>query len=278
MKGQKFRVYVVSDSAGDTGEVVVRAAAAQFHPLTADIRRIAFVQDSASIVEVTRKAKQDGALILYTLVIPQLRQAMADAASEEGVSAVDLLGPLIGSLEEQTGTEARREPGLNHVLDADYFRKVEAVEFAVKYDDAKDYSGVLQADIVLVGVSRTSKTPLSMYLAHKKFKVANVPLVPELKLPQELFSIPKERIVGLTIGTHYLNVIRKARLRALGLPDSASYATTERIEQELKYAGEVMTKLGCVVIDVSHRAVEETASLVMEYVKQVNPDGAAGFN
>ncbi|MBW7456385.1 kinase/pyrophosphorylase, partial [Paenibacillus sepulcri] len=108
--------------------------------------------------------------------------------------------------------------------------------------------------------------PLSMYLAHKKFKVANVPLMPELQPPDELFRIPKGKIVGLTIDVHYLNVIRKERLKALGLPDSAAYATTARIEQELAYAADIMKRIGCVVIDVSHRAVEETASLIMECI------------
>ncbi|WP_036581185.1 pyruvate, water dikinase regulatory protein [Paenibacillus darwinianus] len=260
-------IYVVSDSAGDTGEIVVRAAVAQFHPVYADIRRAPFVQDEGTIEKVLDKAKAEKAVILYTLVIPGLRDYMARRAAEEGVAAIDVLGPLIGSLESQTGIKARQEPGLNHVLDADYFRKVDAVEFAVKYDDAKDTTGVMKADIVLVGVSRTSKTPLSMYLAHKKFKVANVPLVPELRLPPELFKLPKHRIVGLTIGTHYLNIIRKERLKALGLPDNAPYATTERIERELAYADDVMQRLGCVVIDVSNRAVEETASLIMECVR-----------
>jgi regulator of PEP synthase PpsR (kinase-PPPase family) len=155
------------------------------------------------------------------------------------------------------------------VLDADYFRKVDAVEFAVRYDDAKDPSGVLKADIILIGVSRTSKTPLSMYLAHQKYKVANIPLVPELKPPKELFNVPAERIVGLTIGVPYLNTIRKERLKALGLPNSASYAAEDRILKELEYAEAIMKQLGCVVIDVSHRAVEETASLIMEHFRGI---------
>lgn len=266
-KSKDIVIYVVSDSAGDTGEVVVRAAVAQFHPAYADIRRAPFVMDEGTIARVVEHAASSGAVILYTLVLQHLREAMARIAEERGVRAVDLLGPLLESLELQTGKLPRREPGLNHVLDADYFRKVEAVEFAVKYDDAKDYSGILKADIVLVGVSRTSKTPLSMYLAHKKYKVANVPLVPELKLPPELFKLPKSRIIGLTIGTHYLNIIRKERLKALGLPDNASYATMSRIEHELAYADDVMKRLGCVVIDVSHKAVEETASLILEQVR-----------
>jgi len=260
-------IYVVSDSAGDTGELVVRAAVAQFHPVHADIRRAPFIQDEGTLARVVEHAKELNAIILYTLVLPQLRDSLVRLVSEKEVVAIDLLGSFITSLEERIGRKSRQEPGLNHVLDEDYFRKVEAVEFAVKYDDMRDTTGILKADIVLVGVSRTSKTPLSMYLAHKKFKVANVPLMPELKPPDELFRLPKEKIIGLTIGVHYLNVIRKERLKALGLPDSAAYATPTRIERELSYASEVMQKLGCVVIDVSHKAVEETASLIMECVR-----------
>ncbi|MCM3746354.1 kinase/pyrophosphorylase [Paenibacillus pasadenensis] len=260
-------VYVVSDSAGDTGDLVVRAAAAQFHPIVPQIRRVPFVTDEAALAKVVELAKSNGAIILYTLVLPHLREAMVRLGEDSSVETIDLLGPLIHSLELKTGMPSRQEPGLNHVLDEDYFRKVEAVEFAVKYDDARDTTGIKKADIVLVGVSRTSKTPLSMYLAHKKYKVANVPLVPELKPPEELFTIPKERVIGLTIGVHYLNVIRKERLKALGLPDSASYATAERIERELAYAKEITDRIGCFTMDVSHRAVEETASIIMERIR-----------
>lgn len=260
-------VYVVSDAAGDTGELVVRAAIAQFHPINTEIRRAPFITEVEGLQRIVMQAKQNDAIVLFTLVIPHLRDAMKMLADSSGIVAIDLLGSFIETLEARTGRKSRQEPGLNHVLDEDYFRKVEAVEFAVKYDDARDTSGVLKADIVLVGVSRTSKTPLSMYLAHQKFKVANVPLVPELKPPDELFKLSKRKIIGLTIGVPYLNIIRKERLKALGLPNNASYATTDRIEKELLYAETIMKKLDCVVIDVSHRAVEETASLIMEYVR-----------
>ncbi len=260
-------VYVVSDAAGDTGELVVRAAIAQFHPIHTEIRRAPFITDEEGLQRIVLQAKQVNAIVIYTLVIPHLRECMGKLSDMHSLVAIDLLGSFIETLEQRTGRKSRQEPGLNHVLDADYFRKVEAVEFAVKYDDARDTSGVMKADIVLVGVSRTSKTPLSMYLAHQKYKVANVPLVPEIKPPDELFKIPKRKIIGLTIGVPYLNTIRKERLKALGLPNTASYATPDRIEKELQYAGDIMQRLGCVVIDVSHRAVEETASLIMEYVR-----------
>jgi hypothetical protein len=260
-------IYAVSDSAGETGEAVVRAAVAQFHSARTEIRRQPFVTDKSHIAAIVAEARDERAIILYTLVLPHLREAMARYAKRDGVTAIDALGPLLDALESRTGIRPKYKPGLNHQLDADYFRRVEAVEFAVKHDDAKDHSGILKADIVLIGVSRTSKTPLSMYLAHRKFKVANVPLVPELKLPEELTRVPRTRIIGLTIGKHDLNQIRKERLKALGLPDTAPYATPERIERELAYAREVMDRLGCVVIDVSRRAVEETASLIMEHVR-----------
>ncbi|WP_239617406.1 pyruvate, water dikinase regulatory protein [Cohnella mopanensis] len=257
-------VYVVSDSAGDTGELAVRAAAAQFHPLSVQIRRAAFIQSREGIDSVLVAAQSDNSIVLYTLVIPFLRDYMVDQARKMQLTAIDLLGPLIDNLEHALGHESRHEPGLNHLLNADYFRKVEAVEFAVRYDDARDVTGILKADIVLVGVSRTSKTPLSMVLAHKTYKVANVPLIPELVPPKELYLASPSKVIGLTISPDTLNAIRKERLKALGLPDSAPYATSERIRKELDHARQVMEKIGCKVIDVSNKAVEETASLILE--------------
>ncbi|RKP55230.1 kinase/pyrophosphorylase [Cohnella endophytica] len=268
MSPSSVTVYVVSDSAGDTGELAVRAAAAQFHPLSVQIRRAAFIQTREGIDALVTAAQLDNSIVLYTLVIPFLRDYMVERAKQAKLTAIDLLGPLIDSLERTLGHESRHEPGLNHVLDADYFRKVEAVEFAVRYDDARDVTGILKADIVLVGVSRTSKTPLSMVLAHKTFKVANVPLIPELVPPKELYLASPHKVIGLTIDPNSLNAIRKERLKALGLPDSAPYATSERILKELDHAKAVMDKIGCIVIDVSNKAVEETASLILEHFQR----------
>ena len=265
---QSVTVHVVSDSAGDTGELAVRAAAAQFHPLTVNIRRSAFIQSRESIDSVLASAVTDHCIVLYTFVIPYLRDYMNEQSKRMNVAAIDLLGPLIDNLEKALGHESRHEPGLNHALDAGYFRKVEAVEFAVRYDDARDVSGILKADIVLIGVSRTSKTPLSMVLAHKTHKVANVPLIPELVPPKELFLASPRKVIGLTIQPDSLNAIRKERLKALGLPDSAPYATSERILKELEHAKRVMDRIGCRVIDVSNKAVEETASLILEHLQK----------
>ncbi|WP_281888195.1 pyruvate, water dikinase regulatory protein [Paenibacillus sp. YYML68] len=260
-------VFVASDSAGDTGEAVVRAATVQFEPLEADIRRSPFIKGRADIDILMQAVKLRGGTIVFTLVIPELRDYLIQEAEKNGIPYVDLLGPVIRALEHSFNQEASHRPGMIHRLDEDYFRKVEAIEFAVKYDDGRDFNGVLQADIVLVGVSRTSKTPLSMYLAHKKYKVANVPLVPEIAPPDQLFTVSPKKMIGLRIDPHKLNMIRTERLKTLGLPGNATYANTERILKELAFADTIMSKIGCTVIDVSNKAVEETASMIIDLMR-----------
>ena len=157
-------------------------------------------------------------------------------------------------------------------LDSQYFRRVEAIEFAVKYDDGKDPRGLKLAELVLVGVSRTSKTPLSMYLANKQIKVANVPLVPEVLPPDELFEIGRDKVVGLTIAPDQLFAIRKERLLALGLRHQSSYASLERILKELEFSEGIMKSLGCPVFDVTNKAVEETAGRLLELIRRRSGD------
>jgi [pyruvate, water dikinase]-phosphate phosphotransferase / [pyruvate, water dikinase] kinase len=268
MIGRHPVVYVVSDSVGETAEFVVRAASSQFNGGSVDIRRIPYVTDRETILETVQSAKEESALIVFTLVVPELQRLLVEEAGRKGVPCVDIMGPMLGALASLYGREPKGEPGLIHKLDDDYFRKVEAIEFAVKYDDGKDPRGILSADVVLIGVSRTSKTPLSMYLAHKRLKVANVPLVPEVEPPEELFRIPPERCVGLTIDPEQLNNIRRERLKSLGLAAGANYASLERILQELEYAENVIRRVGCPMIDVSNKAVEETASIILDLLKK----------
>jgi regulator of PEP synthase PpsR (kinase-PPPase family) len=260
------RVFVVSDSVGETGESVVRAAAMQFYPIHVEIVRAPFIHDCEGIDKVLETVKTNGGVVVFTLVVPELRDDLIQKAQRNGIPYIDLLGPILQSLGKQLGLEPRHQPGMLHPLDEDYFKKVEAVEFAVKYDDGRDFSGILKADIVLTGVSRTSKTPLSMYLAHKKFKVANVPLVPEMQPPEQLFAADKRKVMGLRIDPDKLNLIRQERLRTLGLAENATYAQTERIKVELEYADKIMERIGCAVFDVSNKAVEETASLILDHI------------
>ncbi len=264
-------VFIVSDSIGETAEMVVRAAASQFNSGAMEIRRIPNISDTDTIDEIIHQAAANHFLVAYTLVINGLAEHLRKEAAQYNVSCVDILGPLIEAFRSISQIEPKREPGLLRKVDEMYYRRVEAVEFAVRYDDGKDPRGIDLADIVLVGVSRTSKTPLSMYLAHKRIKVANVPLVPEVNPPEELFRAQKGKVIGLTIRPEQLNNIRAERLKTLGLKGQATYADPGRILEEIEFANEIMRRLGCPVIDVTNRAVEETASKILEiYYRRVS--------
>ncbi|GHH97031.1 pyruvate, water dikinase regulatory protein [Neobacillus kokaensis] len=259
-------IYVVSDSVGETAELVTKAAISQFNGSGMTLKRFPYVEDKEHIEEVLSLAALDKGMVAFTLVKPEMRTYMKVQAEKEGILAVDLIGPIIDEIQAFSGKTPLFEPGLVRKLDEDYFKKIEAIEFAVKYDDGRDPRGILKADIVLIGVSRTSKTPLSQYLAHKRIKVANVPLVPEVDPPEELYKVPKERCFGLKISPEKLNHIRRERLISLGLNDQASYANIDRIKEELTFFEQVVGKINCPIIDVTNKAVEETANVILNYI------------
>lgn len=262
-------IYVISDSVGETAQQVTKAALSQFNMYNdCEIRRFPYVADEDFLTEVLESGKNENAIIVYTLVSENLLNIAKSFCDKEELSHIDLMTPLINQISNKTGMKPKREPGIIRKLDESYFKRVEAIEFAVKYDDGKDPRGILKSDIVLLGISRTSKTPLSMYLANKNIKVANVPLVPEIPIPKEVFEIDSKKIIGLTNTPEKLNSIRQERLKALGLSSNASYANLERILQELDYSEKIMKKVGCPVIDVSNKAIEETAGIILDIMKE----------
>jgi regulator of PEP synthase PpsR (kinase-PPPase family) len=263
-------VYVLSDSLGETAEQVVRGAAIQFHDDPDGIRvvRVHHVSGTEAIDRAVGWARSGPSVLVFTLVKPELRRYLQGAAEAAGVPAVDLMGPLLDAFERVLGRKPKLIPGLSHRLDREYFDRVEAIEFAVKYDDGKDPSGALLADVVILGVSRTSKTPVSLYLANHRLKVANIPLVPEVPPPPEILGPARKKCVGLIIDPELLVQIRRQRLKALGLSATSPYASLDRIMQELDYAWDIYRRIGCEVVDVSNHAVEETASRILEIVKR----------
>lgn len=264
----KLKIIVASDSVGETGELVTKACLSQFKIDAVDnvIDRYPYVDSTDDVDDVIDLAKSKNALVVYTLITPDLREYMESELAREDITHIDVMGPLMKTIQEATGLEPYYEPGRVHRLDEEYFKKIEAIEFAVQYDDGKDTSGLDKADIILLGVSRTSKTPLSQFLALKKYKVMNVPLVPEVKPPAELFDVDPKKCVALRINPDTLFKIRKERLSQLGLKDTAMYANSARIEDELDYFDEIISKIGCPVIDVSDKAIEETANSIMKLV------------
>jgi [pyruvate, water dikinase]-phosphate phosphotransferase / [pyruvate, water dikinase] kinase len=262
---KKVKIFALSDSIGETSEQVSKAVLNQFSEIEYEIDIWSYIQSKEQINEAVFSAKKENAVIVFTLVIVELRDYLLKKAAIEHVTAVDLITPLLTPMIEHIGFKPKREPGLLYKFDENYFKRMDAIDFAVKYDDGKDTRGVLKADIVLIGISRTSKTPLSMYLANKSIKMANIPLVPEVEPPEELFSINPERIVALYADPDYLNKIRKERLKVLGLNDNSSYADSKRIIKELEYADIYIKKIGCRKIDITNKAIEEIANMIINW-------------
>lgn len=266
-------VFICSDSVGETAETVVRATMKQFEAHEVKIKRFRYIHDEAQLQAMLEEAAKKKGFIAYTLVQPELREFLKLESIRLGIRAVDIMGPMMQAFVDTFNDAPLAKPGLLHRLDEDYFRRVEAMEFAVRCDDGRDPQGLLQADIVLIGISRTSKTPLSIYLAHKGYKVANLPLMPEVKPPLELKSIPRHKIFGLTMDPSHILRVRMERLKSLGLAPTANYVSEIRIQEELKYAHEWMSKLHCEVIDVSAKAIEETAGRIMEMMNNRMKNG-----
>lgn len=264
-----LNINLLSDSLGNTAEQVASAARAQFGIENVSLRKFSFIKDGPILENCFREIlTQENPIILYTIVNSETIEKIEKFAKDNVISAVDLLTPTIDAIKETINVEPYKDTGMLHKLNSLYFKRVECIEFAVRYDDGKDPRGVLKADLVLLGISRTSKTPLSMYLANRNIKVCNIPLVPEAVPPREIFEVSSARVVGLTNSPQKLNQIREERLLALGLPNGSSYAKMDRILEEIDYAEEIMRKIGCLIIDVSNKAIEETAELAISYLKK----------
>lgn len=262
------KIYLVSDSVGETARKIVTAVGAQFPTIDlSDVQLYPFTSDRENLIEILRDALNEKAIVVTTLVEKELVNTVTDFAARTGLQTVDLMSPLSNVIESTFGVAPLQEPGALHQLNQDYFNRVAAMEFAVKYDDGKDAKGFLEADFVILGVSRTSKTPLSLYLANRGHKVANLPLIPEVELPKEINEVPKEKLFGLTTDINHLANIRQSRMASLGLNAESKYTNKERITDELRYANQVFEKLGVQVINVSQRSIEETAMLVEESLK-----------
>ena len=263
---EPVELHIVSDSTGETAARLVLALEAQFPDQPFVEFRHPRVENVEDLHIAVQQARGRPAVMVYTLVAPELRDAMRQLCRRARVHYCDLLGHPIDSISRVAGVAARMQPGARAPLDAQYFKRIEAIEFAVKYDDGVG-RGLDEADIVLVGVSRTSKTPLSIYLGYLGHKAANVPVVRGIELPHEVFEIDPAKIVGLTIDAERLLDIRTARVRSMGAPRKR-YAELEVIYAELEEAGALHRRLGCPVIDVSELSVEETAMRIIRLVEK----------
>jgi hypothetical protein len=259
-------IHVVSDATGETATRVVAAVERQFPELEFEVVRHPRVTSVDDVQLAAVRARGRRAVLVYTLVTPQLREAMRACCKRYRLHYCDLLGHPLEAVARVSGLPARGEAGALPVLDSSYFKRVEAIEFAVQADDGAMPRRLKEADVVLVGVSRTSKTPLSIYLGYLGYKAANVPLVNGIDPPAGLFEIDTARIVGVTIRAELLAEIRERRVREMHA-SRRSYSDLSEVYEELAYADAIHRRLGCPVIEVSTLAIEETAHRIIRLVE-----------
>lgn len=259
-------IHVVSDSTGETATRVVLAVERQFPELEFEVIRHPRITSAEDLQLAAARARGRRAVVVYTLVDEGYREAMRTLCRRYRLHYCDLLGHPIDAVARVSGLAPRGEPGARPVLDTSYFKRIEAIEFAVQADDGASVRRLDQADIVLVGVSRTSKTPLSIYLGYLGYKAANVPIVKGIEPPAELWDLEPARIVGVTLKPELLAAVRESRVRQMR-GSVRSYAGLEDVYEELDEAEAIHRKLGCPVIEVSTLAIEETAHRIIRLVE-----------
>ena len=260
-------ILAVSDSIGETANQVAVAAASQFTERV-EVKRIPYVKSLEDVEDVMKSVDQcDKVIIVSTIITVNVREYLTQKAMEKNITVMNVLGPIINVASNILNIQPTYNPGAIRKTDEEYFKRIEAMEFAMQYDDSKDYRGLRNADVVLIGLSRTSKTPLCMYLANKGVKAINIPLMPEVGVPDEIYEIDRKKIFGLTIDPMQLIEIRKRRLDKFHrLSTNIEYAGDARILQELEFADKIMRKIGCKTIDVTRRAIEDTALIILSEI------------
>jgi regulator of PEP synthase PpsR (kinase-PPPase family) len=260
-------VFVVSDGTGETAERVLKAALVQFEGADVTIERRPEARTEAQVRQVVTEAAQASGFVVHTLVSDQLRDVILREGRLHNVETIDLIGPLLARLSQQLAVSPAEKPGLFRQLNEEYFRRVETMEFALRHDDGQRARDLSQAEIVLVGVSRTLKTPLSVYLAFRGWLVANVPVVPGIRLPVKLLNLPEGRTFGLTMAPERLAELRRVREEHLG-GATGDYADLDTVHREVAYALSIFDQHKWPIVDVTDKPIEETASEILALVRQ----------
>jgi regulator of PEP synthase PpsR (kinase-PPPase family) len=261
-------IYIISDGTGETAATMIRAALVQYSDKDVQLVRCKNIRTEAQVAPLIDECFERKGLIVYTVVSVSLRKKIFELANGKGIPAIDLLGPVLQTLDTYFGAASNEhEAGLLRTVDDRYFKRIEAIEYTVKHDDGKTFSELDKADIILVGISRTSKTPLSIFLSHKGWKVANIPLVLNTPLPSQIFEVDQRKIVGLVIDVESLQRIRKNRLEKFGQDPGGEYASLSHIVKEIEYAHQIFKQnKKWPVFNVTERALEETATEITRIV------------
>lgn len=266
---QGLTIYIVSDSIGETAQRMIHATLTQFPDLTQiEIKKFPYIKDEMEFLNVLELAREKNAIVVTTLVNESFNALGHQYANEHQLSYIDYMSELITMIEKHTTSTPLMESGALRKMNTEYFNRIDAIEYSVKYDDGKHFTDIGEADALIVGVSRTSKTPLSMYLANKGYKIANIPLVPEVTIPESVFQHKNLKVFGLTASPNYIANIRKNRAEALGISKTSTYNSLERIKKELSYAEEIFNKLNAIVINTEYKSIEESAFYIERFLQQ----------
>ena len=273
MTPSELTIFVLSDGTGETADQMIKAALVQYLREGLKIVRYKNIRNEKQVASIFEEAHQVRAVVIYTVVSDELRVFIQHMSEQSGVPSVDLLGPLLGILSTVLKKDPHSQPGLFHQVNEYYFKRIEAIEFTVKHDDGRYADNLADADLILVGLSRTSKTPLSIYLSYKGWKVANVPVVKGIPLPEKLFQTDQRKIIGLIIDASTLVSIRRERLIKMGEDPTGVYASIDHVLEELDFCKDIYRRnRRWPVFDVTGKALEETATEVEKYIRTSIPE------
>lgn len=266
-----YHIFAVSDATGATSERVLLAALSQFDASQITVARYGGIRTAQQVRTIVHEAAAKNGFVVHTFVSEKLRRIVLKEGREHNVTTIDLMGPLLARLAELLSTPPRSEPGLFDPFDPSYLQRIDAIDFTVRHDDGQNVHDLNLAEIVLIGVSRTSKTPLSFYLGYRGWKVANIPIVLEIEPPKDLFILPRGRVVGLTINPERLSGLRRVRAERMGT-FSKGYADLEHIHKELDYAFRLFEKRkDWPIVDVTTKSIEEAAAEIVVLLGKSQP-------
>ncbi|MET0547577.1 MAG: pyruvate, water dikinase regulatory protein [Caulobacterales bacterium] len=263
-----FNVHLISDSTGETLSGVMRAACSQFENVAPLEHSYYLVRSHKQLDRVLREIEAAPGVVMFTIADTELRSALERRCREIGCPTVPVLDPVLELLQRYLGVELSHRTGAQHALDPEYFQRVDAMNFTLAHDDGHGLDDLEDADVVVLGVSRVSKTPTCIYLAHRGIRAANIPLVPDLPVPPELENLKRPLVVGLKVTTERLADVRRARLRAWKESLSDEYANEDRVASELLYAAKLCAKHNWPMVDVTRRSIEETAALILNLLTE----------
>ena len=259
------QVYLISDSTGETLDRIFMALKAQFNNFNYDLNQFSFTRTENQISSILNGAQEkESPIILYTVVNSKLAKFLADEANKKKIPCFGVLGDLILNFSKILNEKATHQPSAQHVLDEDYYKRIEAIQFTMNHDDGNNTENILESDIILVGVSRTSKTPTSIYLANKGLKTSNIPLVNEMSIPKGVAETKSICVIGLTTEAERLFDIRRNRLNSLKENEASDYTNLEKIRNEVDQSKKLFKKNKWPVIDVTRKSVEETAASIIK--------------